>query len=108
MAERSNTVAKGFAYTGKQSDHHCIGPWELYRVHSTPYPLCHFVHTGLHHSVPLSVWRGWQHVSWFKGKLGQVLLVFGHGGPYASVLPVEEARAAVLQVFRIVHGGLLG
>lgn len=59
----------------------------------------------LNHSVPLSVWRRWQHIAGFHGGLRQVLLVLGHGGANASVLPVEEARAAVLQVLWIVHGG---
>lgn len=59
----------------------------------------------LNHSVPLSVRRRWQHVAGFHGGLRQVLLVLGHGGANASVLPVEEACAAVLQVLWIVHGG---
>lgn len=59
----------------------------------------------LNHSVPLSVRRRWQHVSGFHGGLRQVLLVLSHGGANASILPVEEARAAVLQVLWIVHGG---
>jgi len=109
MAEHRNTVARGLLIQGNKAI--VIGPGEPSRDHSTPCPFhhCHFVHRlGLHHSVPLSVWRGGQHISRLKGKLRQVLLVFGYGGSYASILPGEKPCAAVLQVFRIVHGGLRG
>lgn len=83
---------------------------------STVQPRCPFIDSSLHcatagslhHSVPLSVWRGRQHVAGFHSRLGQVLLVLGHSGANASVLPVEEARAAVLQVLRVVQRGLRG
>lgn len=62
----------------------------------------------LHHSVPLSVGRGWQCGPGLEGELRQVLLVLGHRGPDSAVLPVEEARAAVLQVLGVVQGCLGG
>lgn len=80
---------------------HLFIPTVVFRFRS---PACATGET-LNHSVPLPVRRWWQHVAGFHGGLRQVLLVLGYGGANASVLPVEEARAAVLQVLRIVQGG---
>lgn len=88
--------------------------WEDYPrfVHPNFHPSVQSLHcaTGasLHHSVPLSVWRGWQHIASFHSSLRQVFLVFSHGRSNAAILPVEEACAAVLQVFRVLQWGLGG
>lgn len=86
---------------------------DCFEVHSSP-PLSLYSSlrcaTGgsLHHSVPLSVWRGWQHIAGFHSSLRQVFLVFGHSRANASILPVEETCTAVLQVLRIVQWGFWG
>lgn len=85
----------------------------LFNIHSFPLltlssPLHCATGGSLHYSVPLSVWWGWQHIASFHSSLWQVLLVLSHSRPNASILPVKEARTAVLQVLRVVQWGLGG
>lgn len=63
---------------------------------------------SLDYSVPLSVGRRRQNVARFHRRLRQILLVLGNSWANASVLPVEEARAAVLQVLGVVERRLWG
>lgn len=96
-----------------QVEKYCKEKKGLFTVHLFP-PLSLYSSlycaTGgsLHHSVPLSVWRGWQHIASFHSSLGQIFLVFGHSRANSSILPVEKACAAVLQVLRVVQWGLWG
>lgn len=74
----------------------------------SPFPLYFATGGSLHDSVPLSVGRRRQNIARFHRRVRQVLLVLGNSGADSSILPVEEARAAVLQVLRVVERRLWG